>query len=122
MQLTKRQREVARCFYEGRCTLKEISAILHLDPSTVMYHLSAVYKALKVKNKIDLFHFIKTHPDIIKDPQIEPVLNYKIESIRAKSRRLKTAFLIAQLRDNCKDSEVKKELTNIISTLALPLR
>lgn len=121
MQLTKRQKEVAKQAYKKCGTSREIAKDLYIEESTVTSHLTAIYYALNIRNKTDLIAYIIENPDVIREPETR-IFQYKREPTRVKLRRLKAALLIADLRDKCKDKEVAEELNNAIASLALSLR
>lgn len=63
-QLSEREFSVAERYAEGD-TYKEVARKLHIAPSTVRNHLTAIYRKLEVKNKSELIHELSARSDSI---------------------------------------------------------
>ncbi len=104
---------------------KEINDIIVVDRSVVNSHLSAIYKALKVSRKTHLIAFMFENPEEIQKLNSEQRKylspRFQNEIHKLKSQRLKTAFLLAELRDDCADLKSKRKIDGILKYLALPL-
>lgn len=122
MYLSERQKEIVKLTCEIGGTSKQIGQVLHLESSTVSGYLSKIYQVLNVKNKASLIAFVNRNPNIIKSLRNKESFRCKVEPLTVKAKRLKAAFLIAELRDKCKDSGVKDELNTVLFILASPLR
>src|SRR3546814_20854801 len=57
--LSERERQVALLYVEG-FSHKEVARSLDIAPSTVRTHLNALYRKLKVANRIELLRHVST--------------------------------------------------------------